>query len=131
MNPGANQALKNYQTVGAHASVAAADPHRLVQLMLDNILQRLAAAGGHLERGEVARKGEQTSKAIAVISALDGSLNFEQGGDLAATLAAGLDSRSRGLLINSSRGITYAGDGSAAAIRAAALELRAAINRGR
>ena len=54
-----------------------------------------------------------------------------QGGDLDATLAAGLDARGAGLLINSSRGIIYAGGGAADAIRAAAAELRAAINRQR
>jgi orotidine-5'-phosphate decarboxylase len=54
-----------------------------------------------------------------------------QGGDLQATLAAGLDARGGGLLINSSRAIIYAGGGAAASIRAAAEELHAAINRGR
>jgi len=55
-----------------------------------------------------------------------------QGGDLEATLAAGLDAGGAGLLINSSRGIIYAGSGGAAgggdAIRAAAAQLHAAIN---
>jgi orotidine-5'-phosphate decarboxylase len=51
-----------------------------------------------------------------------------QGGDLAATLTAGLDADGNGLLINSSRAIIYAGGGTASAIRAAALDLRAAIN---
>jgi orotidine-5'-phosphate decarboxylase len=54
-----------------------------------------------------------------------------QGGDLQATLAAGLDAQGRGLLINSSRAIIYAGGGAAAAIHAAAAELHAAINAGR
>lgn len=53
-----------------------------------------------------------------------------QGGDLEATLAAGLMHDGTGLLINSSRGIIYAGGGTAAAIRAAATELHSAINRG-
>jgi orotidine-5'-phosphate decarboxylase len=52
-----------------------------------------------------------------------------QGGDLEATLAAGLDSRGAGLLISSSRAIIYAGGGTAGAIRAAAAELRTNINR--
>ena len=43
MSVAAEQALKNYQAVRAHASVAAADPYRLVQLMLENVLQRIAA----------------------------------------------------------------------------------------
>ena len=50
-----------------------------------------------------------------------------QGGDLDATLQAGLDARGAGLLINSSRGIIYADSGSAAGIRAAAAKLHAAI----
>ena len=54
-----------------------------------------------------------------------------QGGDLEATLEAGLDARGAGLLISSSRNIIYAGGGSANAIRAAAAELRTAINRKR
>ncbi|MDP9014963.1 MAG: orotidine-5'-phosphate decarboxylase [Pseudomonadota bacterium] len=52
-----------------------------------------------------------------------------QGGDLDRTLAAGLDSAGAGLLINSSRGIIYAGGGTAQGIRAAAAELHAGINR--
>jgi orotidine-5'-phosphate decarboxylase len=54
-----------------------------------------------------------------------------QGGDLEATLAAGLDARGAGLLINSSRNIIYAGGGASGAIRAAAADLNTAINRQR
>jgi orotidine-5'-phosphate decarboxylase len=55
-----------------------------------------------------------------------------QGGDLKATLTAGLDAKGTGLLINSSRAIMYAGSGPLAgshdAIRAAAEALKKAIN---
>jgi orotidine-5'-phosphate decarboxylase len=54
-----------------------------------------------------------------------------QGGDLGSTLAAGLDAEGAGLLINSARGIIYAGGGTTDAIRAAAADLYAGINRGR
>jgi orotidine-5'-phosphate decarboxylase len=54
-----------------------------------------------------------------------------QGGDLDATLAAGMNARGLGLLLSSSRGVIYAGGGAAAAIRAEADALRAAINRRR
>ncbi|HWJ36278.1 MAG TPA: orotidine-5'-phosphate decarboxylase [Steroidobacteraceae bacterium] len=54
-----------------------------------------------------------------------------QGGDLDSTLAAGLDADGAGLLINSSRGIIYAGGGTAEAIRTATVDLHAGINRGR
>jgi orotidine-5'-phosphate decarboxylase len=54
-----------------------------------------------------------------------------QGGDLKATLAAGLDERGFGLLISASRSIIYAGGGSAGAIRAAASQLHGDINKER
>ncbi|HEY4444452.1 MAG TPA: orotidine-5'-phosphate decarboxylase [Steroidobacteraceae bacterium] len=54
-----------------------------------------------------------------------------QGGDLDATLAAGLDAHGAGLLISSSRNIIYAGGGASGAIREAAVELRTAIDKGR
>ena len=54
-----------------------------------------------------------------------------QGGDLEATLEAGLDGAGAGLLISSSRAIIYSGGGAGAAIGAAAAELAAAINRER
>jgi orotidine-5'-phosphate decarboxylase len=54
-----------------------------------------------------------------------------QGGDLDATLAAGLDARGAGLLLSSSRNIIYAGGGLPNGIRAAAAELHTAINRQR
>jgi orotidine-5'-phosphate decarboxylase len=54
-----------------------------------------------------------------------------QGGDLDSTLAAGLNCEGAGLLINSSRGIIYAGGGTAENIRAAAADLHGQINKGR
>jgi orotidine-5'-phosphate decarboxylase len=54
-----------------------------------------------------------------------------QGGDLDDTLAAGLNAAGTGLLINSSRGIIYAGGSESGAIREAAATLREAINRKR
>ena len=53
-----------------------------------------------------------------------------QGGDIAATLAAGLSTHGAGLMINSSRAILYAGqdENFAAAARQAALDTRDAIN---
>ena len=54
-----------------------------------------------------------------------------QGGDLERTLDAGLDPAGGGLLINSSRGIIFAGDGSSTAIGAAAADLHRAIETAR
>lgn len=57
----------------------------------------------------------------------------EQGGELEATVRAGVDASGRGAIINASRSITYAaaGDDFAAAARAAARTMRDALNRAR
>ena len=56
-----------------------------------------------------------------------------QGGEVAATVKAGQDSRGWGMIINASRSIIFASRGSdfAAAARAATERLRAEINRNR
>ena len=58
-----------------------------------------------------------------------------QGGDLEASLHAGLDAQGAGLLISASRSVIYAGSGQngdwTESVRAAAIELRDAINAGK
>jgi flagellar secretion chaperone FliS len=99
MSFGREQALRNYRMVGATSQVAAADPYRLVQLMFENLLERLAAARGHIERNEIPRRGEQISKAIAIVNALNGALNLEQGGEVAKNLRTLYDYMARRLLL--------------------------------
>jgi flagellar protein FliS len=82
-----NQALRNYQQVGAAAQVAAADePVKLIQLLLGSAVDRLTLARGHLERGEVAPKAEQLSRAVAIIDTLNGLVDLERGGEVARNL---------------------------------------------
>jgi flagellar protein FliS len=81
------QALNSYRQVGAHTQVAAAeDPYRLVQLLIDGSLERLAAARGNLQRGEVGAKAEQLSRVVAIVESLNGSLDMGRGGEVAANL---------------------------------------------
>jgi len=75
-----------YRNVGAHGQVAGANPKDLVTLLLSGAIDRIAEARGHLERSDVARKGEALGRALAIIGELNGSLDFAQGGDIAANL---------------------------------------------
>lgn len=79
-------ALKQYQTVNTQAQVFDASPHRLIQLLMEGGLSRLAQAKGAMERGQVALKGELLGKAIAIIGGLREGLDLRQGGELAANL---------------------------------------------
>ncbi|MCB2527206.1 flagellar protein FliS, partial [Listeria monocytogenes] len=63
-----------------------ASPHRLIQMLMEGGLTRMAQARGALERGEVALKGERIGKAIASVGGLREGRDFEAGGELAANL---------------------------------------------
>ena len=91
-------ALQQYQQVKTDAGLEDANPHRLIQLLFEGGLERLASAKGHLQRGEFARKGEQIGKAIDIIDGLRASLNEAAGGDLARNLDALYDYMERRLL---------------------------------
>lgn len=83
-----NQAAMNqYQTVGVQCGVTDASPHQLIAMLLTGALDRIASAKGAVARGDVQRKGELLSAAIAIIDSLRASLDREQGGEIAANLA--------------------------------------------
>jgi len=82
----AYSSAQQYGTVGTEAAVAEADPHRLIKLLFEGVLVRIAAAKEHMQRGETARKGESISQAISIIDGLRASLNTETGGEIAVNL---------------------------------------------
>ena len=85
-----NSKLAAYQSISAHGSVAGADPHRLVLMLMDGTLERLAIARGCMERrgrGDVGRKAQLLTQCVSMISELRGGLNLEQGGELARNLS--------------------------------------------
>ena len=51
MNP--MLALRQYQKVGAHAQTSEASPHRLVQMLMEGGLDRIAQAKGAIERKDI------------------------------------------------------------------------------
>ena len=79
-------ALKQYQTVNTQAQVGDASPHRLIQMLMEGGLSRLAQAKGAMLHGQQASKGELISKAIGIIGGLREGLDSQQGGEIAANL---------------------------------------------
>ncbi|MBB1519633.1 flagellar export chaperone FliS [Aquipseudomonas campi] len=79
-------ALKQYQTVNTQAQVGDASPHRLIQMLMEGGMSRLAQARGAMQHGQVAIKGELISKAIGIIGGLREGLDLQQGGEVAANL---------------------------------------------
>ncbi len=79
-------ALRQYQTVNTQAQIGDASPHRLIQMLMEGGMSRLAQARGAMQHGQVAIKGELISKAIGIIGGLREGLDLQQGGEVAANL---------------------------------------------
>lgn len=79
-------AMRQYQNVNTQAQAVDASPHRLIQMLFEGGLTRIAQARGALERGQTAEKGELIGKALGIIGGLRDGLNLQEGGELAANL---------------------------------------------
>src|SRR3954469_11733501 len=80
--------LAAYRSTSVHTGVAAADPHRLVVMLMDGALERIATARGLMTHGGGAEKAQLLHRAVAIIDELRNSLNFEKGGALSHNLDA-------------------------------------------
>lgn len=82
----AASALRNYQQVSTQSQLAEASPHRLIQMLYQGALDRIAQAQGAMSRGEVSQKGVLISKAIDIVNGLRQALDKEKGGEYAQNL---------------------------------------------
>jgi flagellar secretion chaperone FliS len=90
-----NKGAAQYRAVRSHGLVADASPTRLVQIMFEHVLTNLATAGGCMGRirdnrpvNDVLAKGKAIGKAVALIGQLNGTLDRERGGEIAANLGS-------------------------------------------
>jgi flagellar protein FliS len=79
--------LAAYRSVAAHSGVAAADPHRLITMLMDGALERISSALGAMEHGDVPARNGHIHRAVEIMQELRGSLNLEAGGEIASNLA--------------------------------------------
>lgn len=88
MNPKHNtqRGVAAYAHVAVQCSVSSASPHRLVQMLMEGALDRIASAKGCMERKQIAAKGQQISTAISIVSGLRASLDLDAGKEIAQNL---------------------------------------------
>lgn len=79
-------AVSAYSRVGRVSEVDSADPHRLIQMLIDGALEKMVIARSAMERKDVGRKGEHISWAISIVNGLQASLDKSQGGEIASNL---------------------------------------------
>lgn len=94
----ARTALGAYKVNKTTTAMEGASPHKLIAMLLDGALERIASASGAMKRGELAASGEAIGKAISIIDSLRVSLDHEQGQSLAESLSALYDYMTRRLL---------------------------------
>ena len=79
-------AMRQYQQVGVHSGIMDASPHRLVQMLMEGMLEKLSLAKGNINRQEFEEKGANITKAMNIIGGLRASLDMEAGGEIAQNL---------------------------------------------
>ena len=93
-----NSKLAAYQSVAVHGGIAAEDPHHLILMLMDGVMQRISAARGCLERSDLGQKAQLLQRAVALIAELRGSLDHKKGGTLAHNLDELYDYMARQLI---------------------------------
>ena len=82
------KAAQAYGNVAIQGNTEDATPHRIIQLLMESALQRIALAKALIPQKRIAEKGEQIGLAISVVDGIRASLDMEQGGEMAARLEA-------------------------------------------
>lgn len=77
-----------YARVGVETATLAADPHRLVALLFDGVVESIAQARGAIRERNVAAKGRAIGRAVRIVDeGLKAALDMK-GGELARDLDA-------------------------------------------
>ena len=99
----AMSAIKQYQQVSVSSSAMGASPHRLIQMLMEGALERIALAKKNMARNEIAMKGQNISRVLHIVGGLQGVLNIEAGGEIAENLNHLYDYMASRLLIANSQ----------------------------
>ena len=83
-----NRAMaQSYGAVDRTSRIAAANPHELVAILFEQLLLRIDRAMRCVDRGDMAGMFESRAKAADILNALEESLDFDRGGEIATALA--------------------------------------------
>jgi len=83
---GKQSGMQQYKKMSVQGGVDSASPHRLIQMLMEGALEKIATAKYHMEKNEISQKGENISVAISIIDGLRVSLDKSTGGEIAQNL---------------------------------------------
>jgi flagellar protein FliS len=78
---------ETYRQVDVASRAGGASPHQLITLLFEDLMRSLRLAALATERRDHPAKSSNLSKALALLFALEAGLDFDRGGDVAATLS--------------------------------------------
>ena len=79
-------ALQGYGKGAVESEINYASPHRIIQMLMEGALSKLATAKGCITRNDITEKSNQITWAIKIINGLRSSLDMERGEDIATNL---------------------------------------------
>ncbi len=92
------KAMEGYGRGAIESEVNYASPYRIIQMLMEGALARVATAKGCIARNEIAEKGHQIAWCIRIVEGLKTSLDAEKGGEIAENLDSLYDYITRRLL---------------------------------
>jgi len=85
--PVSMRSVNSYRAVAVETSVSTANPHELVSLLFDGLLQSLALAKGSIQTADMPTKGRAIGRAVRILEeGLKAGLDEARGGELAVNL---------------------------------------------
>jgi flagellar protein FliS len=80
------KALEGYGRNAVESEVNYASPYRIIPMLMEGALTKLATAKGCIARNDIAEKSRQITWGMNIIQGLRTSLDAEKGGDIAVNL---------------------------------------------
>ncbi|MGN0893749.1 MAG: flagellar export chaperone FliS [Succinivibrio sp.] len=74
--------LKAYKRTNLEAELSVADPHRIIQMMYEGLIERLSQAKGAILRHDYEYKANRISKAVGIINGLQTALDKKSNPEL-------------------------------------------------
>ena len=84
---GAN-GLSSYNQVAVQTDANTASPHKLIQMLLEAALDKIAKAKGLIANNQIAEKGKLIGTVVSIVDALRASLDHSVGGEISGNLDA-------------------------------------------
>jgi flagellar protein FliS len=80
-------ASRRYAAVDAGSKIEGATPHQLVKILFDELLLAMDASAIAMRAGDDRKARDKQTRALTMLHALESSLDYEKGGEIAVNLA--------------------------------------------